>query len=344
MACCAYPSISDQLDLRPLHPVVLEDINVTIDIIDIVKLACQASQAVLEVYNTSREDWEIEFKHGKEPLTRADLEANQVICTGLTRLYGSAIPIVSEENTKASWSERSQYTYFWLIDPLDGTKEFIKRNGQFTVNIGLCRRDEAILGVVTVPTQGQAFLGAAGIGSYKLVPGKPREKLQSCPFLIGDPDLKVTASSSHNSPETVAFIEKLTRPQVVQCGSSLKILMLAEGRAHLYPRFALCSEWDTCAAHAVLKFAGGEIYQARQDADGLHVSTEPLRYHKEDFLNPFFVAVGSREASKSLWSRFSREASYNPSGSDASNNRFSVSPALKHSSVGTVTEPKSTFS
>ncbi|KFG58202.1 3'(2'),5'-bisphosphate nucleotidase [Toxoplasma gondii RUB] len=318
MACCAYPSISDQLDLRPLHPVVLEDINVTIDIIDIVKLACQASQAVLEVYNTSREDWEIEFKHGKEPLTRADLEANQVICTGLTRLYGSAIPIVSEENTKASWSERSQYTYFWLIDPLDGTKEFIKRNGQFTVNIGLCRRDEAILGVVTVPTQGQAFLGAAGIGSYKLVPGKPREKLQSCPFLIGDPDLKVTASSSHNSPETVAFIEKLTRPQVVQCGSSLKILMLAEGRAHLYPRFALCSEWDTCAAHAVLKFAGGEIYQARQDADGLHVSTEPLRYHKEDFLNPFFVAVGSREASKSLWSRFSREASYNPSGSDAS--------------------------
>nr|CEL69163.1 TPA: inositol monophosphatase domain-containing protein, putative [Neospora caninum Liverpool] len=312
------PGAPGQLDLRPLQPVVLEDVDVTIDIIDIVKLACQASQTVLEVYNLSSQDWGIEFKDGREPLTKADLQANQVICTGLTRLYGSTIPIISEENKKASWTERSQYKYFWLIDPLDGTKEFIKRNGQFTVNIGLCRGNEAILGVVTVPTQGHAFLGAAGVGAYKLVPGKPRVKLQTAPFSIEDPDLRVTASSSHNSPETRAFTEKLTRPQVVQYGSSLKIVMLAEGQAHLYPRFALCCEWDTCAAHAVLKFAGGEIYQAGKDADGLYVSKEPLQYHKEDFLNSFFVAVANREASQSMWSRFARETSPNPAGGDKS--------------------------
>ncbi|PFH35907.1 3'(2'),5'-bisphosphate nucleotidase [Besnoitia besnoiti] len=297
------------LDLRPLPHLVLEDINVAIDIIDVVKIACQASKAVLDVYNLSSHEWSIEFKDGKEPLTKADLQANQVICAGLTQLYGTAIPVISEENKNACWKERSQYTYFWIIDPLDGTKEFIKRNGQFTVNVGLCRGSEPILGVVTVPTQGDVFLGAAGVGSFKLVPGKPRQSLQTASFSAADPELRVVASSSHNSPDTLAFIEKLTQPRVVQYGSSLKILMLADGQADLYPRFALCSEWDTCAAHAVLLFAGGEIYQVQKDANGMYVSRETLRYHKESLLNPFFVALRNKDASSSLFSLCGRERS-----------------------------------
>ncbi|PHJ21373.1 3 (2) -bisphosphate nucleotidase [Cystoisospora suis] len=308
--------LADSLDLAPLSDLVLEDLGLKVNPIDIVRLALQATAAVLAVYKLSTKEWSIEYKDGSEPLTRADLEANKVglttrplfyliICTGLGRLFGEAIPVVSEENAHASWEERRAYKYFWLVDPVDGTKEFIKRNGQFTVNIGLCRGEQPVFGVVTVPVQGTVFVGGESFGSYKLEPKKPRQLLRTKHFLLSDQGLRVVASSSHNTPATLEFVSRLTDPLVVQYGSSLKILMLAANEAELYPRFSLCSEWDTCAAHAVLKFAGGEIYPVRTSPGGAEVSTEPLRYRKQSLLNPSFVAIGRQDAFVSSWTRFS---------------------------------------
>ena len=220
----------------------------------------------MEIYNgTSESDWKkiADFKADGSPLTKADTTANKIICDALRKKY-PAIPIVSEENKIAEHEERQKWTHFWCVDPLDGTKEFMKRNGQFTVNIGLVAGDSPLAGVVYVPAAADGpvmYKGVKGLGppvreiddplgydSYKSIFCKT--------FDESDAGLTVVASASHGSPETEAFIGKYKDCKRLSKGSSLKLLMVAEGAAHVYPRLAPTSEWDTCAAQAIVECAG----------------------------------------------------------------------------------------
>ncbi|KAJ1459565.1 hypothetical protein M885DRAFT_510691 [Pelagophyceae sp. CCMP2097] len=242
-----------------------------------------------------------DFKADGSPLTNADRQANDIICAALRARYPK-IPIMSEENKLAPYEERKDWEYFWCVDPLDGTKEFIARNGEFTVNIGLCKNGEPIAGVVLVPAAPDGpvmYKGVVGLGppvrevddplgydSYKSIFCKA--------FQESDEGLTVVASKSHNTPETDAFVAKYKNPKVESKGSSLKLLMVAEGRAHVYPRLAPTSEWDTCAAHAIVLCAGGQVLQ---HAGGVACDAgKPMVYNKPNVLNPFFVVYGKREA------------------------------------------------
>jgi 3'(2'), 5'-bisphosphate nucleotidase len=243
----------------------------------------RAGAAILEVYHT--EDFGVEHKADDSPLTRADRAANAVIEEGLRALSFSA-PIVSEEGRAVPYAERAQYSRFWLVDPLDGTKEFIKRNGEFTVNIALIERGRPVLGAVFVPVTGELYYAAAGQGAWYLeTPESSPEKIQAASFTLQDANLKVVASRSHLNEATQAFMDKLNAPEIVSRGSSLKILELAKGEAHLYPRLAPTMEWDTGAAHAILLEAGGKMISEETGGE--------LPYNKENLLNHFFVAYGA---------------------------------------------------
>ena len=280
------------------------DTDIVID--DVAAIAKEAGDAIMAIYNgTSEADWKkiADFKADGSPLTKADTTANKIICDALRKKY-PRIPIVSEENKIASHEERKKWTHFWCVDPLDGTKEFIKRNGQFTVNIGLVAGDSPLAGVVYVPAAADGpvmYKGVKGLGppvreiddplgydSYKSIFCKT--------FDESDAGLTVVASASHGSPETEAFIGKYKDCKRLSKGSSLKLLMVAEGAAHVYPRLAPTSEWDTCAAQAIVECAGGEVLQF---AGGKECDAgKPVVYGKEHPLNPFFVVYGKRETRK----------------------------------------------
>ncbi len=244
------------------------------------EIARRAGAAILDIYET--EDFGVEHKADDSPLTKADKAANEVIVAGLKALSFQA-PIMSEEGREILYAERSQYTRFWLVDPLDGTKEFIKRNGEFTVNIALIEAGRPILGAVFVPVTGELYYSATQQGAWKLTDGQPT-RIYAASFTLQDANLRVVASRSHLNEATQAFMDKLDRPEIVSRGSSLKILELATGAAHLYPRLAPTMEWDTAAAHAILLEAGGKMVD---DESG-----KELRYNKPSLLNPFFIAYG----------------------------------------------------
>ncbi|MBB4080151.1 3'(2'), 5'-bisphosphate nucleotidase [Lewinella aquimaris] len=253
--------------------------------IDYLKLAAEvgeitrrAGAAILKIYES--EDFGVEQKADDSPLTKADKAANDVIVSGLNDLVLKA-PIVSEEGKDVPFAERRQYTRFWLVDPLDGTKEFIKRNGEFTVNIALIENGRPVLGAVYVPVTDELYYSAQGRGAWRA----GGDRIQAAAFTMQDAGLKVVASRSHLNDATQAFMDKLTEPEIVSRGSSLKILELARGEAHLYPRLAPTMEWDTAAAHAVLLEAGGHLVD---DGTG-----KELVYNKEVLRNPYFVAYGS---------------------------------------------------
>lgn len=255
---------------------------------DYLKLAAEvgeitrkAGAAILEIYET--EDFGVEHKADDSPLTKADKAANDVIVAGLEALTFQA-PIISEEGKDIPYEEREGYERFWLVDPLDGTKEFIKRNGEFTVNIALIEGGKPILGAVFVPVTGELYYSAAKQGAWKMGEHKP-ERIFAAAFTMQDIRLRVVASRSHLNEATQTFMDKLDRPEVVSRGSSLKILELATGAAHLYPRLAPTMEWDTGAAHAILLEAGGKMVD---DNTG-----KELRYNKTSLLNPFFIAYGN---------------------------------------------------
>lgn len=243
----------------------------------------EAGAAILEVYRA--DDFGVEHKADDSPLTRADRAANAVIEARLRTLTFRA-PVVSEEGRDVLFAERAQYTRFWLVDPLDGTKEFIKRNGEFTVNIALIESGSPVLGAVFVPVTGALYYAAVGLGAWLVeTPGSAPQKLRAASFTLQDANLKVVASRSHLNEATQAFIDKLDRPDIVSRGSSLKILELAKGEAHLYPRLAPTMEWDTAAAHAILLEAGGKMISEETGTE--------LPYNKENLLNHFFVAYGA---------------------------------------------------
>jgi 3'(2'), 5'-bisphosphate nucleotidase len=246
----------------------------------IVDLAIEAGQAILEVYAT---DFDVQEKGDQSPLTQADLASHRCIVAGLTALTPD-IPIISEEEGLPEFSERGQWQRYWLIDPLDGTKEFVNRNGEFTVNIALIDKHRPIFGVVHVPVQDKTYIGCEGHGS-ELRDGGTTTPIQVASS-SGDP-VRIVGSRSHRGSSLDAFLQKVGPSDMLPMGSSLKFCVVAEGRADIYPRLGPTSEWDTAAAQAVVEQAGGKV---------LELNGKPLSYNaKEDILNPWFVVIGATD-------------------------------------------------
>lgn len=243
----------------------------------LLEIADTAGEKVMAIYQT---DFEVETKEDNSPITAADIASHHVIVDGLKALTPD-IPILSEESANAPWEERRNWGRFWLVDPIDGTKDFTNRTGEFTVNIALIENGEPVMGVVTAPALNEAYWGIKGQGAWKREADGSTRKLQ----VVNPPEaIRTVASKNHLNQETRDFIDQLGNHELVQAGSSLKFCRIAEGQADIYPRLGPTCEWDTGAAHAVLVAAGGKVTQL----DGT-----PLAYGKEDVLNPYFVASGA---------------------------------------------------
>ncbi len=253
----------------------------------VMALAQQAGRAILQVYQGA--DFDVATKGDESPVTAADLAAHAVIAPGLKTLLADT-PVLSEESVFPDYSVRSGWRRYWLVDPLDGTKEFIQRNGEFTVNIALIEDHVPVLGVVHVPVTGVTYAGRRGLGAFK-VDGGVRTAIQPRTMAAraaAGQGVVVVASRSHGGAAVTALIDRLsaTLGAVETCsmGSSLKLCLVAEGKADLYPRLGPTSEWDTAAAQAVVEAAGGIVVDS---------SLEPLRYNtKAELLNPHFYVIG----------------------------------------------------
>jgi 3'(2'), 5'-bisphosphate nucleotidase len=285
--------------------------NPKIYLLTSIQAAIEAGRAILEVY---RSNFEIEEKADKSPLTLADKHSHEIIRECLAKFE---IPILSEEGKNISYGERNRWDTYWLIDPLDGTKEFIKRNGEFTVNIAMIHGRKPIAGVVSLPDRGILYFASEEIGSYRanlrrlddllngpsgekrpLIEMSDRDVSQILEDLIGlstklplnqsaNRPFTIVGSRSHATPELEAFVEEKRRQygevEFISAGSSLKLCLVAEGRADIYPRTGPTMEWDTAAGQAIVEFAGARVF--KYDTD------EPLVYNKENMLNPWFVVV-----------------------------------------------------
>lgn len=254
-----------------------------LDLKKVCAIAKDAGAKILDIYYNAS-DIDIQRKDDDSPLTIADKAAHDIICAGLEKI-DPKYPILSEESTeKASYAARSQFEYYWLVDPLDGTKEFIRRNGEFTVNIALIHQEKVVAGVVYAPCLDEMYWAEEGKGAFMEKDGKTQQ-INAAEYSLEDEGLNVVCSRSHLNAETQAFVDKLNKPNLVSKGSSLKFLLLATGQAHLYPRVAPTMEWDTAAAQIVLEEAGGKVIQ--------YGKKEAVVYNKENLLNPFFVAYGN---------------------------------------------------
>lgn len=252
----------------------------------IIGIAQQAGKAIMNIY---AKDFSVYEKADASPLTEADLAAHNIIVAALANL--SDFPILSEESANIAWSERKSWSTYWLVDPLDGTKEFIKKNGEFTVNIALIDNGIPVLGVVYAPAINETYAGSLGSGAVKINANGSKSSLS--PQNAKDLDtIKVVGSRSHQSPEIADFLDTLNaNSELVGMGSSLKLCLVAEGLAHLYPRLGPTSEWDTAAAHAVVKAAGGKVTVMKKNpSDIWEDSKNELQYNqKESLLNPYFL-------------------------------------------------------
>ena len=254
----------------------------------VMALARSAGEEILQVYNHI-EGFDVNSKGDNSPVTAADLAAHHVLKPGLEALLPN-VPVLSEESALPDYSIRKKWTRYWIIDPLDGTKEFIKRNGEFTVNIALIENGAAVLGVVFVPVLDLMYTGIKGTGAQKISNGKTEDiktrLLQ--PRLNLKQAIEVVASRSHGAEDVDRFLNKVTDKlgNVAQknMGISLKLCLVAEGSADIYPRLALTSEWDTAAAQAVVEAAGGKV---------VDIDLNVMRYNtKDDILNPYFFVLG----------------------------------------------------
>lgn len=241
-----------------------------------VSAAENASREILVVYNS--DDFQVEAKGDQSPLTRADKKAHEVI---IHTLSSSGYPVLSEEGRNIPFNERKDWEYFWMVDPLDGTKEFIKRNDEFTVNIALIHRNKPVMGVVSVPVTGDVYFGASGQGVTLRRNGVDTPLPRRTPINLDASGLRVVASRSHMNAPTENFITRLRNATLVSAGSSLKFMLIAEGKADVYPRFGPTMEWDTAAAHLIINEVGLKVYRDGEIAE--------LRYNKEDLLNPDFL-------------------------------------------------------
>ena len=251
------------------------------------RAALDGGKAILEVYETA--DFGVEMKADDSPLTKADMQAHLEIVKELEK---TGVPILSEEGKALTYEERSHWTWLWVVDPLDGTKEFIKRNGEFTVNIALVNGQDPVAGVIYVPVTGTLYAGVVGEGAFMKQVGTEESigwtvMKQTGTGIPQKNDRAYTAvgSRSHMSPETESFMNELKAEhgalEILSRGSSLKLCMVAEGKADVYPRFAPTMEWDTAAGHAICSAAGFKVLK--------YPERSPLKYNKEDLLNPWFL-------------------------------------------------------
>lgn len=247
---------------------------------EVIRLAEAASCRILEIYNS---EFAIEHKDDHSPLTAADMASHDIICRGLHELT-PAIPILSEESAGIPFTARKNWLYFWLVDPLDGTREFIKRNGEFTINIALIEKHSPILGIIHVPVAGTTYYASRGNGAFKQAVNQTPKKINTRPTNAGH--LALAGSRSHGSDKQQALIKKLGDIEIHSIGSALKFCLVAEGIVDIYPRFGPTSEWDTAAAQCIVEEAGGIVIDAE---------FSPLRYNtRESILNPDFLAIADR--------------------------------------------------
>lgn len=237
-----------------------------------------AGEKILEVYNST--DLGITFKEDQSPLTLADQAAHVEIANCLS---DSGLPILSEEGAEVPFETRKYWGYYWLVDPLDGTKEFVKRNGEFTVNIALIHHGRPLMGVVYVPVLQELYWGLKGGGAWKQF--KDADPISISVKNI-EPIQTIVSSRSHSNQETEKFLKQYPDAEIINMGSSLKFLLIADGRAQLCPRFGPTMEWDTAAAHAIVNAAGGSVRD--------YNTGNELYYNKEDLLNPWFVVKSER--------------------------------------------------
>lgn len=251
-----------------------------IDIDYLLDIARTAGQEIMKVYE---KDFTVDYKDDKSPLTEADRLSNRVIIDKLMARYPGS-NVISEENKQIPYEERKDWKSFWLIDPIDGTKEFIKKNGEFTVNIALIENGVPTFGVVYAPVPDTLYYGIKGGGAYKVSKGVAVKIYNTTSYLDKD-TVKVVASRSHMSDETLAFVSNIEKKgkkiDFLSIGSSLKLCLVAEGAADVYPRFGPTMEWDTGAAHAVALYAGRQVLNAD--------TMQPLVYNKPNLLNPSFI-------------------------------------------------------
>ncbi|MGD9554582.1 MAG: 3'(2'),5'-bisphosphate nucleotidase CysQ [Arcobacteraceae bacterium] len=287
---------------------MLEQINID----EIKKIAMEAGSAIMEIY---KQDFSLEYKEDESPLTQADLKANEIICTALEKLNlklkmehltFNPIPIMSEENKQTPYEERKNWDLYWCIDPIDGTKEFIKKNDEFTVNIALIHKNSPVLGVVYAPALHELYYAQKGQGAFRAILNAEcliinEEKLPIIQKKDIQNSINIVASKSHLSQETQEFINNLTlniqHSKLVSKGSSLKLCMVATGEADIYPRLSPTMEWDTAAADAIVREAGKMTYQydnkvlATDFLSTINHRLKTMVYNKEELLNPWFVVV-----------------------------------------------------
>ena len=251
-----------------------------------IEASVQAGKSIMEVYQQA--DFAVDMKSDLSPLTAADLASNKVITD---YLMDTGIPILSEEGRHVEYNERNSWNELWIVDPLDGTKEFIKRNGEFTVNIALIRNQVPVLGVVFAPALNELYFSTVDDGAFKVLTGANSttdeliEHAQPLPLHQASRNFRIVASRSHMTPETEEFVQQQEaihgQVETISRGSSLKLCMVAEGEADCYPRFAPTMEWDTAAGQAICMYAGAQVIDWQ--------SGETMRYNRENLLNNWFL-------------------------------------------------------
>jgi 3'(2'), 5'-bisphosphate nucleotidase len=249
-------------------------------LLEVTALAREAGRAILEVYASS---FSVKEKEDRSPLTEADLRSEKLILAGLRRI-APEIPVLSEESVQLPYSTRKHWSRLWIVDPLDGTKEFVQRNGDFTVNIALVDNHRPVLGVVHAPVHERDYFACEGVGAFRSdaqASGRPIRVAKR-----GAGAVRVVGSRSHRGSSLDGFLAHVGPHELVEVGSSLKLCLVAEGQADVYPRMGPTSEWDTAAGQCVLEQAGGHVVKL----DG-----EPLAYNREDTLNPNFMAYADAE-------------------------------------------------
>ncbi|HMQ08354.1 MAG TPA: 3'(2'),5'-bisphosphate nucleotidase CysQ [Saprospiraceae bacterium] len=241
----------------------------------------EAGSMIMEIYNQS--GYQTLIKDDHTPVTTADHQSNSLICKYLEEISPS-IPVISEENADIPYIVRKDYEYFWLLDPLDGTKEFINKTGEFTINLALIKNDQPILGMVYVPVQKLLYWAIKQNGAFISNGMKEDISIRSSPFRWNDKRLRVICSRSHINTPTKKYMGQFEDPVIIPKGSALKFLLLSEGNADVYPRLGPTMEWDTAAPQIILEEAGGKIVELE--------SGQPVTYNKESMLNPHFLATG----------------------------------------------------
>lgn len=253
--------------------------------IDIQKINSIAKKAGDEIMKIYQQDFDVDYKKDNSPLTKADIHSNEVIIKNLENLYPD-IPVLSEENNEIPYKTRKNWEYFWLIDPLDGTKEFVKENGKFTVNIALIYKNTPILGVIYAPALNLLYYAQKDRGAFKQEENKIPQRLPIYHHTLND-NLKVIVSKSHYNQKTREFVNNLKNQykkiEFISIGSSLKFCLIAEGKADIYPRLAPTMEWDVAAGQVIIEQSGGRVVNFNNKT--------PLNYNKENLFSPWFIGL-----------------------------------------------------